>query len=408
MSDPLSITVGVIGILGVAAQVSSTLINFTQKVKQAPQQARAMATEVSETSVILSQLQSFLLGQESADRSRTSLLKIDDIVTIVTGCLLTFAELEDLLDQLKTEGMDTLDRVKWIKKESTIKDLIQRLQSHKASLSLMLNILNGLVHVMICYCSHLRLLIGTRNTIVEAKDSVNRLCNLMETCYQDMLSRVQALECATLPGVNSDIPAFSEEDVVSNRMVSGPNLNSNSETAQGVTRIGSFTFTKDLQRSWVYRRNKAYQGSILSGRTSELGSTRWSMLSDLSAAEVSNISVINLPITADELRSVYRSVSRPTTADQQQSVHDSAPTRPLISNHDYTSRQHISRSLLELDELDDDDDVQRYCMKCDIKLVDGKAYEVGKTCQFPPPQTDFSPTSISLTSLHNKAAIIGI
>ena len=143
MSDPLSIAAGVVGILTAAAQISSLLIHFTKTSRNAPDQARTIITEVNDVSGILSHLQSFLLGNEFHDRSRTSLLKVDHVVTIVGGCVLTFSELERLLDQLKVDGMGVLDCMTWARKEQSILGLVQRLQNHKASLTLMLNILNG-------------------------------------------------------------------------------------------------------------------------------------------------------------------------------------------------------------------------------------------------------------------------
>ena len=145
MSDPLSLAAGVVGILTAAAQISKLLIQFTKASRNAPTQARHVITEVSDTSVILSQLQSFLLGNEYTDRSRTSLLKVDQVVTIVSSCVLTFSELEQTLDGLKTGDMRILDNMKWARKESEIMATIQRLQNHKASLSLILNILHGYV-----------------------------------------------------------------------------------------------------------------------------------------------------------------------------------------------------------------------------------------------------------------------
>lgn len=149
MSDPLSVAAGVIGVVTAAAQISSLLIKFTKSTIAAPQQAKVVLVEVSDIGEILSQLQSFLLGLESPDRSRTSLLKVEKVVTIVGSCVLTFSELEKLLDQLKTEDLDLLDSLKWVRNESAIVGLIQRLQNHKASLSLVLDILNGfaLVHI---------------------------------------------------------------------------------------------------------------------------------------------------------------------------------------------------------------------------------------------------------------------
>lgn len=46
--------------------------------------------------------------------------------------------------------MNIIDRVKRTRKEAEIASLIQRLQNHKASLYLILNVSNGLVSVSLC------------------------------------------------------------------------------------------------------------------------------------------------------------------------------------------------------------------------------------------------------------------
>ncbi|KAL9032286.1 MAG: hypothetical protein Q9180_006592 [Flavoplaca navasiana] len=135
MADPLSISAGVIGILTAAAQISTLLINFTRTSKDAPQIAHAVLMEVDDISSTLSHLQSFLL---------------DQVVTIMSGCVLTFSELERLLDGLKAEGMGILDRARWARKEKAISNLVQRLQNHKASLSLVLQVMNGYVGCNYC------------------------------------------------------------------------------------------------------------------------------------------------------------------------------------------------------------------------------------------------------------------
>lgn len=143
MSDPLSVAAGVVGVLTAAAQISSRLVRFARTVKAAPEQARVVATEVSDLSGILSHLQSFLLGHEHSHQSRTALLQVDQLVTVVSGCVLTFQELEKLLDDFEIEKMAAMCCARWARKESIVTNLIQRLQNHKSSLSLMLNILNG-------------------------------------------------------------------------------------------------------------------------------------------------------------------------------------------------------------------------------------------------------------------------
>ena len=146
MSDPLSIAAGVVGILTAAAQISTLLIQFTMASRNASVQARHVLTEVNDISGILSHLQTFLIGQEYVESSRASLLKVDHIVAIVSGCVMTFSELEKVLDGLKTADLGAIDSIRWARKETEIMTIIQRLQNHKASLSLMLNVLNGFVH----------------------------------------------------------------------------------------------------------------------------------------------------------------------------------------------------------------------------------------------------------------------
>ena len=148
MTDPLSITAGVVGFIGAAAQISSLLIKGIRSVKEAPRQTDAALTEVSEISSILCSLEAFLLGEEIPDESRACLLQVDQLVTIISSCVLTFSELEKLLDELRTEDQDILDCIKWATRESAITAIIQRLQNHKASLSLILAILNASVF---CY-----------------------------------------------------------------------------------------------------------------------------------------------------------------------------------------------------------------------------------------------------------------
>lgn len=67
-------------------------------------------------------------------------------------------------------------------------------------------------------------------------------------------------------------------------------------------------YVKDLQKSWVYRRNYALPTSHLSVSTKSRHSTHWSVISGLSMAEVSNISVLNLLVTENETINTHRSL----------------------------------------------------------------------------------------------------
>lgn len=305
MSDPLSIAAGVVGILTAAAQISSVLIKFARSAKGALHQAQVIITEIHDTSGVLSHLQAFLLGKEFADTSRTSMLKIDHVVDVISGCVLTFSELEKLLDELKTNDMNILDRMKWARKEAAIASLIQRLQNHKASLSLILNILNGFVFVF----DILRIFYSPTNndkreSIIEAKNSVNQLCTLVENHYQEMSFRLKHLE--RLESKTSDDLAINEDDARSIVTVAAESSNA----MKSITRaagVKTFGFTKDLENSWVYQRNSAFSKSNFSISTSSMLASRWSCLAALSMADVSIISVMNLSITQSEVFNAQRS-----------------------------------------------------------------------------------------------------
>ena len=304
MSDPLSIAAGVVGVLTAAAQISSLLTKFTKSTIAAPQQAQVVLTEVNDIGGILSHLQSYLVGLDTPNRSRTSLLKVEKVVTIVSGCVLTFSELEKLLDALKTDDLKVLDCLKWARKESAIMGLIQRLQNHKASLSLVLIILNGFVPI----CQKLLsvwVLIFRRHTIVEAKDSVERLHVLVEQCYKEMSSRVRALEVLDTQE-RGDADWISGNDAESLATFHAHPLDLSSEESIESEPV-RLDFMDDLQKSRVYRRNRAFRESVISALTKSMYSLGWSFFSDLSTAEVSDISVINLPITEGETFNPQRS-----------------------------------------------------------------------------------------------------
>ena len=143
MADPLSVAAGLAGVVTAAAQISTLLIKFTKKVKDAPKEAHTILNEVTDTSRILSRLQSFVLDTQSSSQSKACFLHVESVIAIVTGCVATFSELQKLLNGLESDEMTVVDRIKWSKDEPSITALGSRLQTHKASLSLMLEILNG-------------------------------------------------------------------------------------------------------------------------------------------------------------------------------------------------------------------------------------------------------------------------
>ena len=140
--DPLSISASIVGITTAAFQVSRLLKPFIDNATGAPTSARNVLMEVTGIHASLQQLQSFLMGNEEAAKSRRSLIMVEQVIIVFTDCVSIFSELEQTLESLKTgEHMRLIDRVKWASKESAISKLITRLQASKASLNFMLTIL---------------------------------------------------------------------------------------------------------------------------------------------------------------------------------------------------------------------------------------------------------------------------
>lgn len=146
------------------------------------------------------------------------------------------------------------------------------------------------------------------NTILEAKFSIDRLHVLMEDYHKDMVSRVQDLEQRERRWLGDESSILEQDDSASIKTVTG-NAPDFSSFEFGFAESGSLTdigFIEDLENSWVYKRNGVCRETASAFSITDAHSTTWSCLSSLSVAEVSNISVINLPITVNEVFNSWR------------------------------------------------------------------------------------------------------
>jgi hypothetical protein len=138
--DPLSILASVAGLLIAAGTISSTLNNIRSSAGKAEQTIDQVASEVNDLRTCLSALQDFLVGLARAPRQRMALIQLDQLVAVLTEAVLTFSELEALVLPFQDVHLRTGDRLRWLWKEDSVSPILQRLQRHKSSLSLMLNI----------------------------------------------------------------------------------------------------------------------------------------------------------------------------------------------------------------------------------------------------------------------------
>jgi hypothetical protein len=140
--DPLSVAMSVIGLLQAAQKISGALSPLIAKAKNAPKEIGEIKLHVDTIRSVLSQLQLMLLGRAKVNSQRTSLILVDQIVVVLSGCVSIFSDLDVFVEALGIDNsLGLLDRFRWASKSSTIKEHLQKLEMHKTTLILMTTIL---------------------------------------------------------------------------------------------------------------------------------------------------------------------------------------------------------------------------------------------------------------------------
>ncbi|KAI1278225.1 hypothetical protein F5Y07DRAFT_361115 [Xylaria sp. FL0933] len=280
--DPLSVAASVVGLLAAGGKVTSLLFTVITKCKDSPSLARSILFEVADISAALGQLQDFLIDRTKATPERGNLILLDQLLTTLTGCVTTYSDIQFILTGMNiSEDMGAFDRIKWMRHEDRLNTLVQRLQSHKSSLTLMLTIVQ---------CKSME----------EAQSCTQKLCVLVEQMLEsnrDLADRIRGLERegSIISKARSDIiPADNASTIRHARTTRGSML------APEDTLVKRFAFEDDLASSRVY--NKAiYRHSQISLTSTALYTTALSVFSKLSLSQVSSISFYALPVCAIDL-----------------------------------------------------------------------------------------------------------
>jgi hypothetical protein len=140
--DPLDVATSLVGLLGSAGKVAALLLAVRKGISEAPQMMDQMISQVGELQISLSAVQSFLLGISSASRGRISMIRVEQLVAILTEAVLTFSELEALVTSIVQDKgrLPIMSRLMSLWKEDVVTSIMLRMERHKSSLSLMLNI----------------------------------------------------------------------------------------------------------------------------------------------------------------------------------------------------------------------------------------------------------------------------
>lgn len=143
MLEPITIITAVVGIVAASTKlipILATLANF----QDAPKHAQDILLQVAGIQSIAKQLQAFIERRVDAPQVRQYLINVEHIQVILVECVITYSELEPIMDSLGiTPARGFWNRIKWKYKENDISRILDRLHDHRLSLSLMLTILNG-------------------------------------------------------------------------------------------------------------------------------------------------------------------------------------------------------------------------------------------------------------------------
>ena len=139
-----TVAAGLTAVLSDGERISCMLREVTDLGKHAPRKAIVLLDEMCHITEVLSSLQYLLSNQDFADNAQPKALKVEMLLTVLTGCVATFLELQGLIEDLRKDAVGTLDLGQWKLKDSLLGTIIVRLQTHHSSLSLIVEgILNG-------------------------------------------------------------------------------------------------------------------------------------------------------------------------------------------------------------------------------------------------------------------------
>jgi hypothetical protein len=110
MSDPLSITASIIALL----QVSKKVVDFISQLSDAPKIASLVVSELKAMDILLRRLQDLVVDWDNASIEGTVSLRsysvLEDLVTVLSDCVLTYSELHEFVARLQRRNPSSFGR----------------------------------------------------------------------------------------------------------------------------------------------------------------------------------------------------------------------------------------------------------------------------------------------------------
>ncbi|SCO80805.1 uncharacterized protein FRV6_05018 [Fusarium oxysporum] len=292
MSDPLSVAASIAGLISITVEAVKFLSPYVSAAKETPQVAAHVYSEVQSTQVILMGLQSLTKNLGSVKVQHAALIGVNQVVAVLTDGVLLYSELHKELQSLRAkdgaEKVPLRGRLQWVWKESTFVTLLNRLQSFKNSMTLVLMILQS--DSSETAKEHQEQLSNNVKVLLDSNDALSRrLMNIEDALdAQTIISRrMSILSLSASPSQNTSQQSTAESPATS--------ISTDTSLA-----ISKFDFEDDLESSRVYRR-AVRETMDFSFRSSIARSHNWSVFSGLSLGDISIMSVIALPVYQDDI-----------------------------------------------------------------------------------------------------------
>jgi len=140
--DPLSVAASIAGLLSAAKEVSSIIRRIASSRKTGIQEINEILITVQILRSVLLHLQLLLCSPSVISAAGSSLIMVEEVVVTLSGCVMTFSDLDGCIRDLDTEDrLGFLDSARWATRTPELKKYLDKLESHKSSLGLILNIL---------------------------------------------------------------------------------------------------------------------------------------------------------------------------------------------------------------------------------------------------------------------------